>query len=887
MKPDVLGQSSGNLIRKYPYPFSHLISIASDVDYQSPARGAAIHRFVNETMGLPITDSVWVQQGCPTKKSKVRRLLKACIESANLSSFVTAPNLTPAFFTVSDNLNDAPSGVANHPIFWLLVRQWHRGNIDHLHSWQSDLCPQLVYTISPPAIINSNEVSLQVPPAPQEFSRIIYTHLRLYFSEPLNIGLNIVLTDTNGNEIFFDSDAVSDGGKVQFKTGKESIVELIVVLPDLAQEREGKQFNLGCLAAIKFAPTGKVTDKQVKLIRIERDNFSRLTMLKQASWLETFNIRPSLLTCHGGLTHAQNFSPSDYIHTLDRKEKQFQRDDVLSQLRSTGNIEDSHAYHVDILNKLGVDHIWGYGGSDHLWNQPYPSPEQCYERFYNFRRTTLLQYDTSSVATFKNGLIKQEPGLDKLDLNYFYSGKYSAGDQGNMIGLLVAAGLTLVDDGQPVHHCWYTHFSSGPPIKRFINRHLIGNRTVKWIKKLANYYYNFDGTIELDRRVWTPPAGALARYQVVVAQIHKGLTVDFDSSKISIRQWADSVTDRKFPDPKSGSRDIQGLTIYVSDSKKASVFIDDSETKYFTKNPADQTGRESITIVDDNAPTVILSSASLNGYSSIIVENAELNIKRPVVSANSPEFSKSLVSLEAKENGDAIVSVRPKSLFLWNTSHIYLSYKKSSNTSSTASMFVELIFERGRHISIIEKDKLILPNINGAGWWIEKAPSGANLTHHILATHSMDWNESRGGWFNRKPPHLPIGRVNEMIFGLKGARPGDRLDIAVLQALRASSNGESPDCGKLVAGRVTYAGIFNKPAANITVEAVSSIGDCMNVKTDRFGYYYFSGVPRGQTLAISAIIDNNKYSPMLGDSVEILKNEAELDISIDTRLNSS
>jgi hypothetical protein len=47
-------------IRRLPYPFGQMVTISSDVDYEAPWHGRAIHKFLNEDLGMPITDSVWV-----------------------------------------------------------------------------------------------------------------------------------------------------------------------------------------------------------------------------------------------------------------------------------------------------------------------------------------------------------------------------------------------------------------------------------------------------------------------------------------------------------------------------------------------------------------------------------------------------------------------------------------------------------------------------------------------------------------------------------------------------------------------------------------------------------------------------------------------------------
>src|SRR5689334_4970660 len=104
-------------IRPLPYPFGNMITFSSDVDYQTPWQGRSIHRYLNEELGLPITDSFW-------------------ISNSNGADDISA------LFKSYRGLSTQPSRVGEHSVFGLLLRQWHRGNIDTIHSWSDDMLPQ-------------------------------------------------------------------------------------------------------------------------------------------------------------------------------------------------------------------------------------------------------------------------------------------------------------------------------------------------------------------------------------------------------------------------------------------------------------------------------------------------------------------------------------------------------------------------------------------------------------------------------------------------------------------------------------------------------------------------------------------------------------------------
>src|SRR5215470_12406743 len=126
-----------DVVRPMPYPFSHLLTIASDVDLQTPWQGNAVHRVINREIGLPMSDSVWVQVADPTGSS---------------------------FFSGYTTLNRNPSKVDDLPIFALLLRQWHRGEIDTFHSWQGDDIFALRNLITPAARLASASTRIALLP---------------------------------------------------------------------------------------------------------------------------------------------------------------------------------------------------------------------------------------------------------------------------------------------------------------------------------------------------------------------------------------------------------------------------------------------------------------------------------------------------------------------------------------------------------------------------------------------------------------------------------------------------------------------------------------------------------------------------------------------------
>src|SRR5579871_3122151 len=265
-------------LRRWPYPFSGVMSFASDVDMQPPWYGAAFHGAVNEELGLPISDSLWVS-GAGSGQS-------------NLLSSV-------------DEINRTPSGWNGHSTFGLLVRQWHRGNIDIFHSWQNDAWVRLYEDFVPAAQLLSSAVELKLAPAPPESAEMKYQVLRLFFDGNPPEDLVVVLKDAGGNK------AVASDLKrfhLLHRNGAPYAVEaLLETIGDATVWKSSPGFSLQALRTVEIQAQSCSAGCKAGVTRLERDGFSRSVVARQLPIVEGLNLRPAILTSHGGYTYVQNF----------------------------------------------------------------------------------------------------------------------------------------------------------------------------------------------------------------------------------------------------------------------------------------------------------------------------------------------------------------------------------------------------------------------------------------------------------------------------------------------------------------------------------------------------------------------------------------------------
>lgn len=858
---DALCAESIPTVRVLPYPFANVVSFASDVDAQRPWHGAAIHRVFNEELGLTISDSLWPQG-----------------DSLNASSLFLGPG----------RLNRRNSGVGTEPTFALLIRQWHRGNIDHFHSWQEDSPFEIRNEIDPPLPLSEVRTSQKIPDVYAGISSQMSQNVRLYFSAQPPADLTVVLREKSGKSMAFGPGAVGRGKKIQYEVGESGwIIEIII--PAAPYDPSALAINPMSIDRLDFIAPSCSGGCAVSLTRVERDHFSRQTVLLETPWLERWNIRPTILTSHGGNTLIQGFGVKGKSTVLPRTPNTFLADPAAVVVREAmADRKESHAYHADILKKLSVSGVWAYPNFPakqedvfgppvaDQWANKMPLLTSSFDGFYNLQRTlsATADVDGSNEEKFTSALKIFFPDMPENIRRSLYCGKMCNFAQGNALATLVSESLYLIDAGKKIKHLWYTHFGSEYGESTFASspEEPVTPAVRKSMRKLANYVYNFDGSIGPDRRVWSPPADTWLRYEITQAGIAAHITGVADAASIKITPWEDPVTHNMVPDLKAGTRDLHGLTVYVDHPEHASVSVGDRAVDTFTTNPADETGRQSITIVDNNTPTAIVGRVGL--------------LDRGTVESRSGKFTdatqdKNFISLEANQSGQAEVVFKPWSLDLWNTSHLSLSIRKrfavaGKDDRSKGEVTVELRMEDGGVVAIREAERPA-ERVSGASvWFVPPSEAVDEWKHQTLDVARLVWPRFSPSDQNCRRPPLPIGRVVEVRILVTGAAAGEIVDISNFRALRPSGTGEAPDGGKLVAGRVTRDGM--SPLPLVPVRAISSSGKIVNTTTDEDGYYFFYGRRRGEQLAIQAHFEKSACYPLQGRKIEIYKNEAEVDI---------
>jgi hypothetical protein len=141
------------------------------------------------------------------------------------------------------------------------------------------------------------------------------------------------------------------------------------------------------------------------------------------------------------------------------------------------------------------------------------------------------------------------------------------------------------------------------------------------------------------------------------------------------------------PDRLAGTRDLNGITIFVKSADAASLTVDGESIVQFTRNPPDDSGRESITIVDDNTPTAILGRLAPENSAQVTSTGGTYEwLSHPSVDRVGPSAFARLIA----DNKTATLTFSMKSLSVWNATHLSFLYRISRSDGRTPCVYRKL-----------------------------------------------------------------------------------------------------------------------------------------------------------------------------------------------------
>jgi hypothetical protein len=398
--------------------------------------------------------------------------------------------------------------------------------------------------------------------------------------------------------------------------------------------------------------------------------------------------------------------------------------------------------------------------------------------------------------------------------------------------------------------------------------------------ELSNRAYNLRGDVPPSQRIWVTRPSTLYKYVQMLHGIAPN--VEVDGNRITIRRWRDAVLSKVFPDA-SGARELHGLTLYVPDSAGARVWLDNEEITCFKRNPPDETGRESVTLLDDSAPTVVFDEVDFP-YRHTDMTNDPIGWDHDILRIDpgleyylrqgSAPRGTIYGELVLTTNGTATMTVDTPWLDGRDTYYFRFKYKKSSPDGLFSFAFKT---EDGRWHAAGEGE---LADPSEMGWPIparkDQAWHDCVLDHADQRPKTSEVSKTSEVCEGTARKTLPQQKIVALRFRVRG-KAKDRFFFDQIELLRPSAVPDDP------LRRRVLAGVVEPPRGGVPVTigyyrgGRQTSATCL---TDPQGYFHFPGIPRGSTVEVTARNLGRVFLPCEGRYVELYANQAGLRLPI-------
>ena len=533
-------------VRLLPYPFNSYLSVTSDPDGMSFADFEAIHRVLEETYQLPLSDQLF----CCDYGSQVR----------------TADYAGMALDLDYDGDPPMPRDATR---FHRLLVAHNRGWTDGIHGWHARgvASREEAFRLEAPSGRASRPVSFAWPEVARPRDLV-----HLVFEYRLPTGDSRASVRVGGKPL-------SVGGAA----GDVGIGPAVTWTP--AYARVPADAPMTFTFAIE-GPPGAVLEVRNAMVT----NLSRARVAADARVLADYDLRYALYSEHARLRNELTVG-------LRKDERGDTRPGVLVDNPADG----ANFYSLPEFERLGI----GFINAVHQTGQPDALPITALVRPHRFNdgvvRYTFERYYAYPLA---------DDG-SQLTPRYEHSWEPWLGFH---LGQLLAHSGRFGDGGTI-----YTHWGVGNPKDLALSP-----ATRKQLEVLRERYYNLSGDTPAWDRVWVAPTAELLLYARAMQSVRENAAYDEGTNTVHLRSWYDPVARQSIPAPWTRASGLANLTFYVARAATARLLIDGREYTCLKRNPADQTGRESVTVIDDAVPTVVFDEVDpLHRFGDIRSDGAE------------------------------------------------------------------------------------------------------------------------------------------------------------------------------------------------------------------------------------------------------------------------
>ena len=812
------------LIRDMPYPFAHAVSITSDADLSSLYSVELFQDIFAGKYGLSVSQSFFY--GALGGAGDGRPGARFFADESN------TPYRVDARSYASDLRSDQ-----------LFLRLMYGGVFAFAHSFSDDGCPPYAITDHLVAVSGADATGVTEQDVRASRQRALAPGLGLHAIVECDADVKFVyleLQDQRGDWYRIDPfDGAPARERVHFTRYWRTLVRQIE-----PGSREGATSWDGATTScvrVRLVVHGR-RGATARLGPIGTMSLDRPMVERQAAVANRLGITQSVDIRHGGFTGQAGFV-----------------------MRNSQNVRvraDDYDYALTPDDKIPCQQVWSAD-----------DPESPFRHQDILRRLLGVEVlDTFSHRTFNAAPLDQnltvDPTLDGVPhyrlhraipekealQNLGLSVRGVPGDSIHTLGAVVEMVLTRMRSEPGQAAILYTHFASfgAPRMPSVPTPDLPCHPNVlKGVELLHFRHYDPLGDVASGDRVWVCKVPLLVRYAIAKRGIADHTQVDFDQSRVAIRSWQDPVLARTLPAPGSGVGELHGQTFFVKESGDAQVTLDGRPLTCFKRNPADVSGRQSVTLVDDSFAVPLLGELDPRAQGDLVTRACSLTVTPGALVRGHNR-------LVLKADGPAPRATwRPRLADVTGTGWLRIVYRKSN---AQARLALELEDAAGVR-TVLREDGV--PGDGSQGWTVRAASKDTRDVVVDLA----DMVKPAAGC-----KLIPHGRLARLEVGLDGAQPGDTLEIDRVEMLR-----ENPRPLHLAGPHVIVAGKLADGRADAVVHLAAEGRDYVAV-SDEDGYYMFPAVPRGVVAEVWASRDGQRVYPAEGSAFLALNDRADVDL---------
>tara|TARA_Y100000389_G_scaffold174434_1_gene184373 strand:+ start:7009 stop:9315 length:2307 start_codon:yes stop_codon:yes gene_type:complete len=661
----------------------------------------------------------------------------------------------------------------------LIISHYHNGYLDHLHGWNSD-SERLSIFDKEALNINNNKITfknLDKKTTSYKFFRKENKNNPNSKIDLLKKDNNVKLTQLNNTDYIIKLDKFTNFDNkyvntkvINFYIGLNCNINSIVLNYGNSKNRiinydnmelQKNTFICGNYKIISLI-TEKLNYKTNKINNIElKTNKLDLHLITlgiinkeiqktQEKLLDYYNIKPIYMSAHGGWTH------NNRVHQSEMYSR-----------------SDQHT-------------IYDYKPIKYITSISNILEDDCINMYYTFNKK-FFNYNTSACCS-----LPLKPKFDKL-IKQFNIKNITSG--GGNIPFLINESLNTSDDD-----FWYTHLGT---LNADINRDFYPNEYLEYFKQLSHNYYSIK---QGSNRLFICSPSFYVKYKTIQQEIEKNIKII--DNNIYIDSWLSNKRNYLWLNKEVWSSDLAYITIYTpSDSSK--LFINSVEQTNYIRNPKDNSGKDSITIVDITTPVILLSNLPTyhNGYNNINLSNQN-NFNNDKI-----------ISVYENSNNISYIKLIIDNQISYNTSHLYINFETYFKNNSDFNIILDI---DGKKIAIVNNS--IIDNNIDSYWIINN--KNCKMEYYLPVYDLV---------FINNELVLPNGKIKEVIIMIKQGTKDDFIHIKELSLLRSNPCYDNEE-NYLISGIVTK---NNIQITDALLELCTKDNKVLISNINSSGFYHF------------------------------------------------